>query len=65
MECGGMCATRNECNGSLKLVHVYGKDGIDWGVFYYCDEAINTDVKSGFKIDVIEDMGLYIEKGVK
>jgi len=53
MECEGACKAFNKCKGDTKIVHIIDpKDNYDWGYFYYCDTAIETDRKNGFLVVV-------------
>lgn len=46
--CDGNC---EDHRGMVRRVHVAAKDGYDWGFFYYCDEAVDTDTRNGMKVD--------------
>jgi hypothetical protein len=45
--CEGSCEKHI---GEVRRVHVYGKNGYDWGEFDYCDTAINEDINRGMTI---------------
>jgi len=55
MICDGICEISKECVGKVTKVHIYGIDGKDWGTFYYCEAAINKDIKNGFNVTKIGD----------
>lgn len=46
--CDGNC---NKHDGERKLVRVYDND-VDFGYFSYCEEAIKTDLKNGWNVDI-------------
>jgi hypothetical protein len=54
MECQGICKRYGYCSGEIRKVHVTKNelDGIkDWGNYYYCDVAIQSDLDNGFNIE--------------
>ncbi len=55
--CDGICSMRGECKGEVTKVRVTGGKKIDWdwGVFSYCQTAIQTDKKNGFTVTVLAD----------
>lgn len=48
--CEGSC---EEHSGNIRSVHVTGQNGHDWGVFMYCEEAINEDQRRGLSVEVV------------
>jgi hypothetical protein len=53
--CWGAC---EEHRGQVKLVRVLDlPNSRDWGLFWYCDEAIETDRKDGLTVHIQEDEG--------
>lgn len=42
--CEGSC---EEHIGEIRQVRVIGKGGYDWGLFFYCEEAIEEDKRRG------------------
>ena len=57
-KCEGVCFEEGKCHGELKYVRVTEKH-MDWGNFYYCDNAIKTDRDSGFSVRVPESERMY------
>ena len=49
MECEGNCEKHD---GPVRCVRVYNNSK-DWGIFNYCNEAINEDIRRGFNVDVM------------
>ena len=61
MKCQGCCLHENTCSGDVRAVSVqYGAK--DWGIFYYCDTAIETDRLRGFTVKLAELAKLEEEK---
>lgn len=56
-KCEGECKNNSTCKGSVKLVLVTENYGTEWGVFAYCDTAIEEDKKRGFVVKIITDLG--------
>ena len=53
MKCQGECSEQDKCVGEVKKVRVV--EGLkDWGKFYYCDYAIQTDRDNGFTVMILE-----------
>ena len=51
-ECQGIC---KEHRGSIKRVEVRDiRNRKDWGLFSYCDEAIEEDIKRGLDVSIVE-----------
>lgn len=51
-KCEGMCCP--EHRGNVQLVHVYDVStfpNVDYGMFWYCDEAVDTDRARGLVVD--------------
>jgi hypothetical protein len=47
--CDGHC---EEHRGDIRRVHVTDpKDGHDWGLFFYCDEAVEADTRNNLKVE--------------
>ena len=52
-KCEGAC---EQHNGPIMLVKVFDPENKkDWGKFYYCSTAIETDRNNGFIVDILED----------
>jgi hypothetical protein len=51
-KCVGACCAEEygDAGRPGRRVRVTGKDGMDWGVFTYCAEAIATDESRGFTV---------------
>ena len=61
MKCQGMCSLEGTCSGEVKAVSVkFGAK--DWGMFFYCDTAIETDREHGFTVTGAELAKLEEEK---
>jgi len=54
-ECEGGCSINNECQGPVVKVRVVGPAGIDYGIFSYCQTAIQKDKDNGFYVEEVED----------
>ncbi len=53
MECEGDCENHE---GEVRQVHVIDKKTLhDWGLFEYCDSAINEDRGRGFEVNILID----------
>lgn len=49
--CEGACEPHG---GEHRLVHVTDpRTGHDWGLFWYCDEAIRTDKYRGLRVEEV------------
>jgi hypothetical protein len=52
MKCEGSC---EQHHGEVVSVRVIDKDtGQDWGLFNYCEEAIQEDLRRGFEVKRIK-----------
>jgi len=52
IECQGNC---KEHRGTIKRVEVRDiRHGKDWGLFSYCDKAIEEDVRRGLDVSVLD-----------
>ena len=52
IECQGKC---KEHRGTIKRVEVRDiRNGKDWGLFSYCDEAIDEDIRRGLDVSIID-----------
>ncbi len=52
VECQGKC---KEHRGTIKRVEVRDiRNSKDWGLFSYCDEAIECDIRSGLDVSIID-----------
>ena len=50
IECQGKCT---EHRGSIKRVHVRDvRTGMDWGLYWYCDTAIDNDILNGLDVSI-------------
>jgi hypothetical protein len=55
IKCEGNCTVHR---GTIKRVEVHDiRNGRDWGLFDYCDEAIEDDIRSGFSVRILEEVG--------
>ena len=56
MKCEGSCdRLSNGHRGEVVLVHVYDdKNSKDWGEYWYCQDAINSDRHSGFRVEEVK-----------
>lgn len=60
-QCVGACFRTNDCKGKVKTVEVFTNyfddtneyDG-SWGIFDYCEHAIEVDRKNGFYVKILE-----------
>ena len=48
--CQGKCSTRGDCKGEVRQYRVIGPAGADYGVYWYCDEAVDIDRRNGFAV---------------
>lgn len=53
MKCDGSCP---EHSGPVQRVHVRAV-AHDWGIFHYCDAAIQEDRARGLQVVIVEDEG--------
>lgn len=52
IECQGKC---DKHRGSIKRVEVRDiRNGKDYGLFWYCDEAIEIDIRSGLTVSILD-----------
>lgn len=50
--CEGNC---DEHRGDVKCFQVIdGKDNYDWGFYFYCEKAVEEDLRRGFKLEELE-----------
>ena len=51
-ECQGNC---KEHRGMIHRVEVRDiRNGKDWGLFWYCDEAIDEDIRRGLDVSIVD-----------
>jgi len=48
--CEGTCSLRGECKGEVKRYNVG-----NWGLFWYCETAVETDRSNGLAVLEEED----------
>jgi hypothetical protein len=57
--CEGACSNYvNGCHGIVKRVRVKDKmlsPSHDWGLFNYCDEAIDEDIRRGLTVTIYRE----------
>jgi hypothetical protein len=52
LECQGKC---KEHRGTIRRVEVRDiRSGKDWGLFSYCDEAIEEDIRRGLDVSILD-----------
>ncbi len=55
--CDGRCGIEKSCKGKIQKVTVYGgygKNRRSWGKYFYCEKAIQIDIKNGYEIEDVE-----------
>lgn len=56
------CQGRCDCHhGEVHRVHVWHWPK-DWGVFWYCENAIAVDQRNGFVVNVVSDDNMCLDK---
>jgi hypothetical protein len=57
IECQGKCTVHR---GTIKRVEVRDiRHGKDWGLFSYCDEAIEEDIRRGLDVSILDHVPSY------
>ena len=41
----------SDCEGDVKRYYVFSKNGINWGIFEYCDAHAQRDRDMGFEVE--------------
>ena len=57
--CNGSCDKLDSKGhlGKVQRVHVYDdRYAKDWGEYWYCQTAIESDRHNGFRVDILEDI---------
>ena len=55
-DCEGECRDHNECSGKVREYNVVDPDdGFEWGSFYYCEVAAETDKERGMRLIEVHD----------
>lgn len=63
-ECQGRCEIHGGHRGDVMLCAVKGPDKHDWGLWWYCETARDTDRRNGLEVTVVQSEPLPVtDKG--